>query len=276
MKATRKLIPALALLLVSAVLLSTASYAWFTTNTTVSATTTVSVTAPENLQISTDDGSTKTWKTAVEMFEAEDGNILRPVSSVDGINFFTLNNAKIDTYIDGTDYTMDATGKVQKAGETEVLGTAAELEDLEGYVYSDSVYLLSGNAVGETDSSHVLGAIVTITTTDDAPYNNIKNAVRVMIQIGDETYIFGEADYLEEEAIFEDADGFDTAAVSGTEEYTTGGAAKVLTGATLAAGTAKTVNVYVWYEGNDSSCVSQNVIADNSMNIEIKFVLIAK
>ena len=51
MKATRKLIPAIALLLVSAVLLSTASYAWFTTNKIVTASMNVSVTAPQNLQI---------------------------------------------------------------------------------------------------------------------------------------------------------------------------------------------------------------------------------
>lgn len=38
MKATKKIIPALVMLLVSAVLLSTASYAWFSMNTTVTAT----------------------------------------------------------------------------------------------------------------------------------------------------------------------------------------------------------------------------------------------
>ena len=36
-KSTRKLIPAFAMLLISAVMLSTASYAWFATNNTVRA-----------------------------------------------------------------------------------------------------------------------------------------------------------------------------------------------------------------------------------------------
>ena len=38
MKATRKLIPAIAMLLISAVMMSTATFAWFSTNAQVSAT----------------------------------------------------------------------------------------------------------------------------------------------------------------------------------------------------------------------------------------------
>ena len=50
MKLSRRLIPAFAMLLVSAVLMSTASYAWFAMNTTVSATgMTVSATASEDI-----------------------------------------------------------------------------------------------------------------------------------------------------------------------------------------------------------------------------------
>ena len=37
MKATRKLIPAIAMLLISAVMMSTATFAWFSTNTSVTA-----------------------------------------------------------------------------------------------------------------------------------------------------------------------------------------------------------------------------------------------
>lgn len=55
MKATKKIIPALVMLLVSAVLLSTASYAWFSMNTQVTATgMQVTVQAPASLLISTE------------------------------------------------------------------------------------------------------------------------------------------------------------------------------------------------------------------------------
>ena len=54
MKNTRKLIPALAMLLLSAVLMSTASFAWFSMNTEVKATgMTVQATTPASLEIAT-------------------------------------------------------------------------------------------------------------------------------------------------------------------------------------------------------------------------------
>ena len=71
MNMTRKLIPALAMLLVSAIMLSTASYAWFATQTSVSASG-LQVKAKSEakyLWISADGGTN--WKTAVEI---TDGN----------------------------------------------------------------------------------------------------------------------------------------------------------------------------------------------------------
>ena len=66
MKKTRKLIPALVMLLVSAIMLSTASYAWFASNLTVTAQD-MSVTATVNtkfLQISADNLSFNTYADA--------------------------------------------------------------------------------------------------------------------------------------------------------------------------------------------------------------------
>ena len=66
MKLTRKLIPAMIMLLVSAVLMSTASFAWFAMNDTVTATG-MKVTAKSDavfLQISGDDGSTYDYEYA--------------------------------------------------------------------------------------------------------------------------------------------------------------------------------------------------------------------
>lgn len=66
MKKTRKLIPALVMLLVSAIMLSTASYAWFASNLTVKAQD-MSVTATVNtkfLQISADNSNYNTYADA--------------------------------------------------------------------------------------------------------------------------------------------------------------------------------------------------------------------
>ena len=68
MKATRKLIPAIVMLLVSAIVLSTASYAWFSMNTTVSATgMTVNATSAASLVISNAAPTTATTTTTVNL-----------------------------------------------------------------------------------------------------------------------------------------------------------------------------------------------------------------
>lgn len=76
MKMTRKLIPAFVMLLVSAILLSTASYAWFASNTTVEAT---SMTVKANtdvvfLQI-TNDKESGSWGKSAEALTTSSGDL---------------------------------------------------------------------------------------------------------------------------------------------------------------------------------------------------------
>ena len=108
----KKLIPALALLLVSAVMLATSSFAWFSMNTTVTVTgMSVSTRISDNLQIADDDLSS-TAKLGDSYFQnglnqTVEG-ILEPVSTVDGLNFFYTDTANVkadgdaitDTYIE--------------------------------------------------------------------------------------------------------------------------------------------------------------------------------
>lgn len=84
----KKLIPALVLLLVSAMVLSTSSYAWFSMNRTVQATgMSLTSTAPANLLIS---NSSKTvWGANTISNEVYAGKIF-PASSADGTVFFAL------------------------------------------------------------------------------------------------------------------------------------------------------------------------------------------
>ncbi|MBP5428351.1 MAG: hypothetical protein J6Z04_03590 [Clostridia bacterium] len=90
----KKLIPALALLLVSAVMLATSSFAWFSMNTTVTVTgMSVTTKASSNLLISA--------TTTEEDFKPDPltqtrNGILEPVSTIDGSNFFYTTDAKAD------------------------------------------------------------------------------------------------------------------------------------------------------------------------------------
>jgi hypothetical protein len=98
----KKIIPALALLLVSAVMLATSSFAWFSMNTTVSVTgMEVRTQVGSNLWIASDTTANLAKKEDDQFVGNYDGAItglLEPVSTINGINYFyTLNdNVKAD------------------------------------------------------------------------------------------------------------------------------------------------------------------------------------
>ena len=113
----KKIIPALALLLVSAVMLATSSFAWFSMNTTVTVTgMSVSTRISDNLQIANDTIDSNAKKAdnlfqnglnqTAEVNPTVEG-ILEPVSTVDGVAFFYTatdnvyanGDAMNDTYI---------------------------------------------------------------------------------------------------------------------------------------------------------------------------------
>ena len=93
MNAKRRMIPAIAMLAISAVVLSTASYAWFTMSRSVTATgITLKAVAPTNLQISNAVDGTFGETTELTMSFGE--NKLIPASSADGLNFYAPNQIK--------------------------------------------------------------------------------------------------------------------------------------------------------------------------------------
>ncbi|MCI5838200.1 MAG: hypothetical protein MRZ91_03285, partial [Christensenellaceae bacterium] len=97
MKKFKKIIPALCMLLVSAVLLGSSTYAWFSLNNKVTVTgMQVSTKVDNNLLIA--DSTEGTVKAAENAFgnalnQSVNGE-LQPASTVDGVNFFYTNEAK--------------------------------------------------------------------------------------------------------------------------------------------------------------------------------------
>lgn len=277
MKATRKLIPALALLLVSAVLLSTASYAWFTTNTSVNATMNVQVTAPQNLQIR--EGSSGAWAYSVSL---GDQGALKPASSVDGTTFYAVvgtgsSEAELDGIIDGTNYSIKADGSLVKGtAESGTPLTNTEIKKLSetdtGYVVTKTLQLRAVKNVAAGD----LYVSVGINGTG----GNVNNAIRVAITYvkgGDKvTEIFALGGATGETAI--GAEGKAVSAPTNTvREAAAGAASEVESGATvltdlaLTAGTETTVTVTVWYEGNDKDCIATQVQEGSNANIDVRF-----
>lgn len=94
MKAFKKLIPAMAMLLISVVAMSSASFAWFSMNKTVTASgMTVTTTVSSNLLISST--TTEADFIGQPLTQEREGK-LEPVSTVDGEHFFYTLNAKAD------------------------------------------------------------------------------------------------------------------------------------------------------------------------------------
>ncbi len=97
----KKLIPALVLLLVSAMVLSTSSYAWFSMNKTVSATgMELKATVSNNLLIADGTSVITTAKAAESAFQASFSKsikgIIEPSSTTTGKTFFYTTDAKAD------------------------------------------------------------------------------------------------------------------------------------------------------------------------------------
>jgi len=109
----KKLIPAIAMLLISAVLLSTASFAWFSMNTTVTVTgMSVTATVNDNLQIAatTVDATAKENDSAFKYgyIMTHTTQLIEPVSTVNGIDFFYTSTKNVTASGDAASDTYTA------------------------------------------------------------------------------------------------------------------------------------------------------------------------
>lgn len=128
----KKLIPALAMLLIAAVMLGTSTYAWFSMNTTVTATgMSVTATTPVNLLISSTEAGT--YSNTVAADETYTGK-LYPASSADAMKFNAIMNS--GNYI-GTNGAGGAaengTTKFQKTSGQSESGVVAMSGSNDGY-----------------------------------------------------------------------------------------------------------------------------------------------
>lgn len=220
--ARKKLIPAAGSLLISAAMLSTSTYAWFTMNKTVSVTgMQVNTTVGSNLLISHDttDGNTAN---AEETFKTSDttaiSGMLEPVSTINGTSYFytDTNNvqgngdAMSDTYVAynasdtsafNSNYgTSGAVGYLDYAFELKANNTTGATQyinvtDLEltyGGTSSDKAfrvaYFVEDLGTGHTADSGAPGGLVTILKDSTAGNFNANQAVTSTSALGAVTY----------------------------------------------------------------------------------------
>lgn len=270
----KKIIPSICMLLVTAVLMGTSTYAWFSMNREVKATgMKVTASTSANLVIT---GTAGANFSDVDSFIVEwkdtKATELAPVSSKDGKKFFTT-AAAADTNTgfdvkDGAVFT-----KVNDAGTS----TAK-------YYYTKTVYIgVKGvNGLGQLKVEPKIG-----TTTKDggvAEKNDIYKALRIAVFAKDQNSTVFAGD-LSSRAnwnpiVAEGTKGTTTGLTeAGTTTAVTTGTGVALAGlATLEKETWYEIKIYVWLDGQDEACTANNAnIANvNIANLTIDFVFTAE
>ena len=277
MKNMKKLIPALAMLVLSAVMMSTASFAWFSMNTQVEVNgITVDTVAP--VYVSIKKTSEGTWNTAVtankniKLIPADTNTAV--LDNTNGFTWVAIDPNKFQTTTGGgvvagekkisTDdlLAISNTGTITTSGWTE---TAAYLFDSYDFALQNDpgkkVEIYLNQMILDNISKGMVGclrvALVNVVTTDST---TTRSLVGVYAAGATDTYA----------PLKEGADGYtaDTSTVS-TVSGTVGtdGAANTVTYAhaeanavelPVAANGQVTIEVYVWFEGQDTDCVNAN------------------
>ncbi len=225
MKNTKKLIPALAMLLVSAVLMSTASYAWFSMNSTVTATgMEVKAATSKNLLISKDNSDF-----GLEVAMAASNTTMQPATSSDGINFYktTKNANAYDNY-----EIYDLVNADLIAGNS---GT---------HYQKNTVYLKSESAIEKFSKFYVSS----ITSEGFNGLGDLAKSLRVSVVYNGTAKIY--APVAGNSGTYKAGNTLsDTTPIA--QVYTDTNAITAEIG-----NTGVQVDIYIWFEGQDENCTS--------------------
>ena len=245
MKMTRKLIPAFVMLIVSAIMLSTASFAWFATNRTVSANN-MSVTANANtkfLHISTQAGSG--FDTQVDAVNKS--------KSVDLINakIDDTDNKSVKWYL-GSSTVSGSVGTTGAQLDSSTVSTDVDPTDPTTSKYA----LINTFYFKMSDTSNVNLTNLTVSEITVSGTSNLKTALRVLVVGADGAQIWKVASEDATKLVKHDENNADYLI---TSEITNVSPA------------AQSVKVYVYYDGEDASAYSDNAIDLGAMTVNVTF-----
>ena len=293
-----KLVPAFIMLLVSAILVSTASYAWFSMNTAVTATgmqvtakaesgivisnstqsawtaSAATTTGAKNLlPTSTTAGQTWYHSASKSASAPHEGGI--PYSYViQGTGLYSLTTDT--TFQDGvTYYTKSASDPVSFTSASVTTGdpvTASTYyvlaNDTQDY-YSDSVFYIKSSTTAELTKNLEISSVSISTTTLGS--TELNKSIRVLVKVGDFTRIYRLTD--ESTATYTVAGGTSVTAYPVSDSLS-----DTITGVTVipaSTGTPITVHIFVYFEGESANCISNNVTASlDTLNVSVQFTAV--
>ncbi len=274
-KAMRKMIPAVIMLLISAMLVGTSTYAWFSMNKTVTVTgMTVKAKGTDNVMIA-DTNSESAF--AYGLNQTRTGN-LQPASSIDGVDYFytTLTNVKADGTVRNATYTQYAEATTSAANTTSGkayidtafntnYGVTSPAAATEVYAYIDYSFYIKATNAAETAQNLRLSRCNLL--YNNAAIASTAKAWRVAVfaksttagsTVSDEVAVGNLKSILalSEAAYFTTGQAVDDAP-STLAAVTSFGSAATL--ASINAGTTAyyKVTVRLWLEGEDTTCKNE-------------------
>jgi len=295
----KKLIPAAGMLAVSAMMLGTSTYAWFTMNKTVTVTNMqVKATAEEGLLVNeVADYDSATWDEAATANQPTGAAAisLYPTSTKNGTAWVHANSLKSNDAAGATaadaksaNLTADGYTMLTLAADQKITATAGSQAEINTYYvdgdsdntfdseerqyYAKYTYYLKSSSdtalsLGTTAGKYNIGILPTATGTSGSA--ELDKALRVGVAIGGKFYIFAPISGATT-SYYYNAGGTGAAAVTA---YTT----KQATGLTSLPNTSTDgtqVDVYLWFEGEDANCMTDNITASlDTLSVDVAFSL---
>ena len=272
MKLSRKLIPAFIMLLVSAVLMSTASFAWFSTNTQAKAEgMTVKIAAAKTLLIK--DSTEQDTAYATSKNYGESKLSMAPLSAV------TPANAT-----DGT-IAVPTFWMVKQGAAGGILPNNAAFASDTEFETNTANYLtktVNLRATGENNGENGVGKITMTLNATEAAEKAINDSMRVMVAVKNGNTVtwyrfapFGGA-AIKPIANYtaSPSEGADKVTLATDNEVLTnvGAAVDIIPAAT--AETVYTVTYYIWFEGQDATCMANNATDLQNITVSLVFDLV--
>ena len=273
-----KILPAIAMLLVAVLSLSSATYAWFSMNTKVTATgMQVKAVAEDGILISNSDKATWSNSATAKVTSAS----LVPTSTAGGTAPAWAHNTS--TNADEAQANQDAasyedlslkwTNTTFGEGFVDIAGGTANSKDdnEKSYVLLNEFYIKSSGNVLALGADKTYKDLYINDVTVEGAANKIDNSLRVLVVVGSTAYIYA--------PVIDQASG--TTTMSYKFKNTT---AVTALNATTAAGYDKTTSttsigntndsavkaqVYIYFEGEDANCKSTNIAGIDTTNLSV-------
>lgn len=288
-KNTRKLLGAIGMLSVSAAMLVSSTFAWFTMNKEVKATNMqVRALAEDGLLINETQGPGDTWDEEATAAQTASSKLsmLHPASTADGSTWYHAASTKYDnaaaaTQGSGSSYLVNGyeqlgtlTAITEMSNATASAGSQAAFETMgatsgsaAGYYVHYRYYLkTSAQSTLTLDGTNkyvsIKSVVATPTTASGSGSAELDKSLRVGIKLNSDFYIYNPLN------------GTNSYYVAASNTATTTIAGTTITKTDLASLPAVSANgtpvdVYLWFEGEDADCKSSNATAQILDNIKV-------